>query len=458
MIGWWVLRSGFSAISDDDFARVVIAQQFAHAPSWDPSGTSWLPLPFWLYGGVMMLFGRELEVARATAFGIGILSCACVLLAGRALGLSRGQAFFSAFVSALLPDAARLSVATVPESLSAGLLVLGASLGWRSAARLYLGAACLALSCLCRYEAWPVACVFAVVCAHGALRRRSLRATGAAAAAVFPIGAWMLHGIVNHGGDALFFVKRVEAYRAALSGAHESTTVAQLLAPPWEAFRYEPELSATLILGFAIVVLQGRTSALRNFRGLFVLLGSLLSFLMLGEWLKTTATHHSERLLLPVWLAGTLLLSKLGALVLASEPRVRWPALCAAGLFIPLSLGLLRPKLASGETFAVRADEVQIGKAAALEQPAGTGVRVAVDTPDYGFFAVIAGFGRPEASVVLDDHDPRSASTPATFLERLKRARAELLVTTEARQRAHPLLGTVLGRAGGLVLLRLARR
>ena len=73
-IGAYVLRAGFSHVSDDDYARVVIAQSFAHAPSLDPSGTSWLPFPFWLNGVAMMLLGRSLDTARAIAFGLGVVS------------------------------------------------------------------------------------------------------------------------------------------------------------------------------------------------------------------------------------------------------------------------------------------------------------------------------------------------------------------------------------------------
>ena len=58
----WVLHVGFRQVSDDDYARAVIAEQFAHAPALDPSGTSWLPFPFWLHGGLMMIFGRSLWV------------------------------------------------------------------------------------------------------------------------------------------------------------------------------------------------------------------------------------------------------------------------------------------------------------------------------------------------------------------------------------------------------------
>ncbi len=48
LMGAFVRRCGFEQVSDDDYARTVIAQLFAHSPRWDPSGTSWLPLPFWI--------------------------------------------------------------------------------------------------------------------------------------------------------------------------------------------------------------------------------------------------------------------------------------------------------------------------------------------------------------------------------------------------------------------------
>ena len=58
-------KLGVLAISDDDFARAAIAEEFARTPRLDPSGTSWLPAPFWLTGAVMAVFGRSFAVARA---------------------------------------------------------------------------------------------------------------------------------------------------------------------------------------------------------------------------------------------------------------------------------------------------------------------------------------------------------------------------------------------------------
>ena len=61
----WIRNLGFDHISDDDFSRVVIAQGFAHSAKLDPSGTSWLPFPFWILGLGMKLIGRDLPTAHA---------------------------------------------------------------------------------------------------------------------------------------------------------------------------------------------------------------------------------------------------------------------------------------------------------------------------------------------------------------------------------------------------------
>jgi hypothetical protein len=119
-----VAAAGVRAISDDDFARVTIAQRFALAPSLDPSQTSWLPAPFWMTGSVMALFGRSLEVARATAWASGILAAALVLLAAAWLTESRVAATAGALLALAIPYVAWLGVATVPDYLTAALLVV----------------------------------------------------------------------------------------------------------------------------------------------------------------------------------------------------------------------------------------------------------------------------------------------------------------------------------------------
>src|SRR5260221_10263104 len=62
-----VAGRGLTALSDDDYARVTIAQQFAGHAKFDPSGTSWLPFPFWATGTVMKVLDPSLDVARLAA-------------------------------------------------------------------------------------------------------------------------------------------------------------------------------------------------------------------------------------------------------------------------------------------------------------------------------------------------------------------------------------------------------
>ncbi|MEM9694911.1 MAG: glycosyltransferase family 39 protein, partial [Myxococcota bacterium] len=146
--------AGFRAVSDDDFARVVIAQQFAHAPSWDPSGTSWLPFPFWLYGGVMAVAGTSLTMARATAFVAGLAATALLFAAGKVMFGRDRPAFAGAALATVLPWSARLGLATVPELPTAALTVFGVATFAQRRHRI-LGALALAVACLSRYEPWP---------------------------------------------------------------------------------------------------------------------------------------------------------------------------------------------------------------------------------------------------------------------------------------------------------------
>jgi 4-amino-4-deoxy-L-arabinose transferase-like glycosyltransferase len=97
------LWSGFRAVSDDDYSRVVIAARFAQHPTLDPSGTSWLPAPFWLYGAPMAVFGDSLLTARVVAVLAGAASAVLVWLAARVLGLSERAAWWGALGAVVLP-------------------------------------------------------------------------------------------------------------------------------------------------------------------------------------------------------------------------------------------------------------------------------------------------------------------------------------------------------------------
>jgi len=210
-------QAGFRALSDDDYARIAIAQRFAHAPSFDPSGTSWLPAPFWAYGAALRCFGVGLNVARGTAIIAALLSTALLYVAARLLGSSRLGACVGAGVSTvLLSYSVLLGIAAVPEVPCAALLVFAtATLARPEVGIRPFGGAALVAACLSRYEAWPLALAFGLYCVWDALRARRPAFFVSAALAWAGPALWMTLGRFEH-GDAVFFVSRVAAYRRAL--------------------------------------------------------------------------------------------------------------------------------------------------------------------------------------------------------------------------------------------------
>lgn len=433
---WW---SGFRAVSDDDYSRVVIAARFAQLPSLDPSGTSWLPAPFWLYGVPMAVFGDSLTTARGVALGVGALSAVAVWLAARLLGLSDRAALGGALAAVVLPYGAWLSAAMVPEAPTAALVLLGVVSLARPETKLrWAGGVALGAACFCRYEAWAPALCFAVLTGIEAARTRRAALWPAVLAALLPIGAWLLHGVVRH-GDALFFVARVTHYRAALG--HEPHGLgAALLQVVGSWVRFEPELFAVTAVAL-FLSWRGKQSPFgpTAWRPVVALL-SLMAFLVAADRSGSAATHHPERSLLPVFWFMALVAA--GLLVrLAESPRaLRLPALA-----LPLALAAslwLRPEVR--RTFVDRSDEEQVGS---VLRSLGAD-RVALDTDDFGFFAIQAALGAGK-SWALAEHDPRSPDPPrpatsAELAERLqRRGGARWLVLPRSRASLAEPLGAV---------------
>ena len=403
-------HSGFRALSDDDYARIAIAQRFAHAPSFDPTGTSWLPAPFWIYGAMFRCFGTGLGVARATAIAAGLAATGLVYVAARLLGAARFGALLGAVFSAVLvPYSALLGIAALPEVPCAALLVFASATlarpesGIRALGGLSLGAACLS-----RYEAWPVALIFALYTGWDALRAQQPRLLGSLLLAVAAPTVWLIVGIVEH-GDALFFIARVAAYRRALGGAPPSWFLSLIEYPRlllWDAML----LWAMLLVWGFMSRKMGAGTPLRFWRALSALV-ALLVFLMVGSLRDGVPTHHAARVLLPIWffasiLAGHFLARR--ALTRAARWRVGF-VVALIGCSVLFQDDLAFPD----ESFARRAAELDAGSRAREDARSS----LAIDTPDYGFFAVQAGFGSPGDTIVLDDHDPRRPS-PSPFRDR----------------------------------------
>jgi len=435
--------AGFRAVSDDDYARIVIAQRFAEAPALDPSGTSWLPLPFWVYGLAFRLFGGTLEVARGVAVLGGVAAVLLIWLSARWVGASRAGAVLAGLLAAVFPWSAWLGAAALPEAPAAGLVVLALAGTTRDSMRdRWLSALAIAAACLARYEAWPVALVVALSAVHDGRRRRSPALFGVALLALSAIVLWLAHGQAVH-GDALFFFRRVAAYRQALGA--DGSPATNLLGPLRALVVDAPEV----VVALAAVLARGGVSRALLRPALGAL--ALVVFLVLGELGGGGPTHHAARALLAVWYLGTVAVGEAaGRLVERGMPR-------ALSLGAPLGLALvaLLAHAPFPSDFADRRHALTLGtRARELSAPG-----LFVDTPDFAHLAVAAAFGRPSRVVPFDDRDPRHprASDPFESAAALRSRTSSMpdawLVVTRPHGPVALELGISRAEAGELLLV-----
>ena len=459
-----VWASGFRAISDDDFARVVLMQQWAANPQLDPTHSSWLPFPFWVGGAAMAVFGSSLWVARLTALLLSGVSAWLLYRAARLMVGPRG-AFAGTFVALWLPWSAYLGVSTVPEMLTAALCVFALATaapparGSQPLSPLW-GAAALLPACLSRYEAWVVAGCFVLLLlwrqwqadvrptaaadAPGgdeSARKINIsthvymvRAAAVALALTGP-AVWLLYNAWAY-DDAFRFAQRVSAYRAALHGSEEGWQL--WLRYPSLLLGQEPELALTTA---AMALWHWRKPLVvpTSLRPMAWSAGLLLVALTWAAGRGGAATHHSGRALLVVWLLAAIYL---GA---AARQRLRGPwrtqaAMALAGI-LALGVLLLRPWFGHFEDHARREGQASFGAAAltaiaarssgyptdghqadgwtpspaARRSHPGAGAAVLLDAVDYGYFAIQAGSGRPGLWHIDRSLDPRKTQPQSGF-------------------------------------------
>jgi len=185
---------------------------------------------------------------------------------------------------------------------------------------------------------------------------------------------------------------------------------------------------------------------------------AMLAFLMLGSVRDGVPTHHAARVLLPLWFFGCVVAGReFTRRATDAAGRRRVVIVVAAITSIPLLEGI---RLPSDEGFAQRALELEAGDAARMETKLG----LAIDTADYGYFAVQAGFGTPIGTTVLADHDPRrprsESTSPFASTEALERTLREQGARYAVLTYAHaPLLAPrcdEIWRNSGFVLFRCA--
>jgi hypothetical protein len=439
---------GFEHVSDDDFARVTIAQSFAHAPKLDPSGTSWLPFPFWALGSVMLAFGRSLSVARTASIGFASAAAVLPYAALRMTGASRRAAMVALAFATLSPWSLWLGAATVPESFTASFTASAViALGSLRGPRLPLGARigfalALVAACLSRYEPWPVAAVLAVVLALRGVRGGDRADGGAdhaggdaegdhaggggdhayggrqdlALAALVAAGPllWMAWNGHAH-GDALHFFQRVARFKRALGEAPVSTVDALLLYPRLFVTR-RPDIVLALALAFTggHVFVKSRAEVRAAWLVPLACAAAEIAFLAYGNARDGAPAHHAERALLGVMFITAMF--AVDVLVLAAPAalaRARVPALAAGGVVVAawLASGFAGVRDVPGSGPAEdRSAQISLGSALRADDVANLEV-----TPcAYEHFALVAAFAAPEKVAILPRTDaPVTASCPA---------------------------------------------
>jgi hypothetical protein len=401
-IGAFILHQGFSHVSDDDYARTVIAEQFAHSPALDPSGTSWLPLPFWLAGGAMGVVGRSLAVARAVALALGAAAVAAPYLAMRAVGMARRSALAATALTMAVPYSAWLGVATVPEGWFGALVGAAALAAHVERARPWAAIALLAGS-LSRYEAWPACAVMAVLCvwtaARGERGRYKRELAWALVAVAGPI-AWMAWNAHAH-GSPLHFVARVTTFRRAI-GAASVPFADKVLGYPRALFEETPEVVALGVVGLASLALEPLRGRWSWAAGTALL---VLGFLVWGDVHDGAPTHHAARALAPVWwilvAMGIDALDVLGRRFVGSprSPRRAFQLGGAAAIAGIAWCAMLPSRWARspGRSEAERRDS-QIARGLDMRTRGVAGAEV---TPcAFEHFALLAAWGKPERATI----------------------------------------------------------
>jgi hypothetical protein len=393
-----VLALGFDHVSDDDYARVTIAQAFAHRPRMDPSGSSWLPFPFWALGAVMAVFGRSLAVARGASIVLASLAALLPYLALRSTGSTRPRALAAVAFAMLSPWSVWLGAATVPESFTASAtaaaaIALGAA-GASPRARVGFALALLA-ACLSRYEPWPVAAVLAIVLAARARRERDMVSLGIAGVVAIGPLLWMAWNLHAH-GDALHFFARVSRFKQALGEGSTDPLAAVLLYP-----RLLVTTRPDVVLAFGCALVAARAFLVRaevRARWLVPLgcAAAQMLFLAYGNARDGAPAHHAERALL----GTTLVLAAVAADVLVqAAPLARargrgatmGVAVLVLGAWAFTTVRALGNVPGSGAA-EDRAPQIVRGRALRAE-----GAGPIVLTPcAYEHFALIAAYGAPE--------------------------------------------------------------
>jgi hypothetical protein len=408
----YLYRSGFLALTADDFGRVLQAANWAVQPHLVWSGV-WLPFHMYLHGLALKLYPDMLIVPRILTIALGVVSLLLMARLGSRLFADVNVGLISAFLLAANPAHIWLSSTPLTElpyfTLLLGCLAALAEYFHGGRRRwAWVSAACLALANGFRFEGWMFSLPFSVLLAGraAALVRRQpgsqagRREAGALLLAaglpwVFPL-LWM-SGSYLQSGSAFEFLEAIRQYKAT-----------RFLIEP--AFRpYLATLAridlVSLILavpGLALILAPGRRSA--SWYALFVILP-------LGIFLALHAGQYDPPGNLIRYLApfSFLFLPLAAGALLVGIRRLPIQGLSQALVLVLFLSGVAL--LQGRAAFRLQNDPAALGirvgerlKALRQEDPLLARLPVLVEIYDWEFLAIQVGAN--ETGTVLYDRQP----------------------------------------------------
>lgn len=416
-----MIGRGYLDYNADGFTRTVHAWEWAQQPNFEVG--VWLPLHFWLTGGVMWLWNDIFLAPRLVHLLCSFGTLANMMLLARALFAQRA-AYATVLLTAVFPWEVWFSLSGMSESVS-HLLLSGALLAfvlWADSRRqrhALRAAGLLMLATMVRYEAWFYSLAFTALLfvftwlelrgmrqgARGNLDRQVVAFANSPSPIVRSsilnlqstilafafIAVWLIASTLQF-GDPLAFARATSQINSDWSPtASQSDLWTRLTFYPSLFVQLAPLLSGLLIVGLIAVLLTSRSRKLAAYLSLLAIEAVL--FIIISSRYNNIGAG-SDRYLVSLLL---FLLPCLGHLVTVPitdyrVPSNRWTLSRLAGLVVAGLLFavpfvyLFDTTLARRDSFPER-DMVQVGQYLRARFADGTlppGSRVVVNLPPAG--------------------------------------------------------------------------
>src|SRR5579875_3059314 len=244
------LHLGFMEYNADGFTRVIHGYEWLQHPRWEVG--VWLPLHFWLIGGVLALWDNLYDAPKLLSTIAGLSTLVSIYVIARTLS-GRRAAVIAAFLAAIFPFEVWFSVSGMSDPIFSAFLaasVAGFVHWWRSNRWLPLVFASLMMlaATAIRYEAWFYAIVMAAIVTITAWHRRArwLPAALVAGSSLIFAVVWVEQSAMVLGGP-FAFARQTAVIKSQLAPQNATAGLAQrFLAYGSAAFQVERSL---IVLG-----------------------------------------------------------------------------------------------------------------------------------------------------------------------------------------------------------------